>query len=309
MKAEHPNTIEIYIVGSGAIGKALAVFLKRENKNVKLVRGSVDNIPDTENEVTVIGKHETLKERITTVTFSTISAIHGIVLITTKTFANTIIAKKMSAIGGNFSIVLLQNGLNIGHPFQNFGSVFRCVLFSTSQVTGDNAVTFKSVKASPIGNIEGKNEGVENLIDQINTAQFEFRSEPDIVKSVWKKTITNCVFNTICPLLEIDNGIFYRNPEAEKLALTIIAECVLIAELQGVFLDKEEIKENLLLISQKSDGQLISTYMDILNKRPTEVESLNLEIAKIADEIGRPELVEKTRVLGQLIQIKSTITA
>ena len=33
----------IYIIGSGAIGKTLAVFLKLENKNVILIRGSVDD--------------------------------------------------------------------------------------------------------------------------------------------------------------------------------------------------------------------------------------------------------------------------
>ncbi|MEM8927354.1 MAG: 2-dehydropantoate 2-reductase [Bacteroidota bacterium] len=305
----HPKNEDIYIVGSGAIGKALAVFLKRENKNVRLVRGSLDDLPKTENEVTVIVGDETFKERITTITFSHISAIHGIVLVTTKTFANAQMAKKLNAIGGDFSIVLLQNGLNIDYPFERFRSVFRCVLFSTSQVTGDSEVTFKSVTASPIGNITGTNEGLQNLIGHLNTPQFEFRGEPDILKYVWNKTITNCVFNTICPLLEIDNGIFHRNSEAKGLAQKVIAECVLVAGLQGILLDKDEIIGNLVLISEKSDGQLISTYMDILNKRPTEIESLNLEIAKIADEIGRPEVVQTTRILGQLIQIKSTIQA
>lgn len=296
---------QIYIIGSGAIGKALAVFLKRQNKEVKLVRGSVDNITETENDITVIGENEIFKERITTTTFSNLSIINGIVLITTKTFANTHIAKKLNDLNGDFSIVLLQNGLNIERPFKNFSKVYRCVLLSTSQITGDNEVTFKTVTASPIGNLEGQNQGLENLIDQINTPEFLFRSEPNIVRYVWNKVIVNCVFNAICPLLETDNGIFCRNSEAENLATIIIEECVSIAKIQGVFLNKKEVKENLLLISQKSNGQLISTYMDILNKRRTEIESLNLEIAKIADEIGQPDLVKNTRLLGQLVQIKS----
>ena len=32
----------IYIIGTGSIGRALAVFLKLDNKNVILIRGSVD---------------------------------------------------------------------------------------------------------------------------------------------------------------------------------------------------------------------------------------------------------------------------
>ncbi|MDO1498888.1 ketopantoate reductase C-terminal domain-containing protein [Winogradskyella maritima] len=91
------------------------------------------------------------------------------------------------------------------------------------------------------------------------------------------------------------------------MAEGIIEECVSLAKVKGIHLDSNEVMENLILISQKSDGQLISTYMDILNKRQTEIESLNLEIAKIADEVGHPELVKNTRILGQLILIKSNL--
>ncbi len=296
---------EIYIIGSGAIGKALAVFLKLENKQVKLIRGSIDNIPDTEKYITVIGKDYTFKEKIVTTTFSNLSSINGIVLITTKTFGNNEIARKLKNIGGDFAIVLLQNGLNIERSFKVFDKVYRCVLLSTSQLASENEVTFKTVSASPIGNLEGKNENLDDLIKQISTPNFEFREEANISKYVWNKVIANCVFNTVCPLLEIDNGIFHRSANAKALAEVIIEECVALSKIKGINLDKDEIIENLILISQKSDGQLISTYMDILNNRRTEIESLNLEIAKMADEMGQSELVKNTKLLGQLIQIKS----
>ena len=86
---------KIYIVGSGAIGKALAVFLQQENKEVVLVRGSVDNIPDTKETITVIEKNKTFQQRITTTTFKGLQAINGLVLITVKAFANTEIAGKL----------------------------------------------------------------------------------------------------------------------------------------------------------------------------------------------------------------------
>lgn len=296
---------EIYIIGSGAIGKALAVFLKRENKLVKLIRGSIDNIPNIENDITVIGKNYTFKEQVTTTTFSNLSSVNGIVLITVKTFGNNEIARKLKELKGDFAIVLLQNGLNIERPFKDFDKVYRCVLLSTSQVTGNNEVTFKTVSASPIGNLEGKNEGLDDLITQINSPKFEFREEPNISKYVWNKVIANCVFNTICPLLEIDNGIFHRSKSAKVLAEGIVKECVSLAKEKGIILDRSEIMKSLTLISQKSDGQLISTYMDILNNRQTEIESLNLEIARTADEMELTELVKNTKLLGQLIQIKS----
>lgn len=299
---------KIYIVGSGAIGKALAVFLQLENKNVVLVRGSVDNVPDEEILITVTNRdNQKFQQKITTTTFSNIIDIHGIVLITAKAFANVELAKKLKAKKGNFPIVLLQNGLNIETPFEPFGYVYRCVLFSTSQVTSDNNVSFKMVADSPIGNIQGKNLNPDAIVNQINTPRFGFKSETNILKVVWDKVIINCVFNSICPLLEVDNGIFHRNHEATRQARTIIGECVALADKYGIELDQKEIEEKLILISLRADGQLISTYEDIRNKRRTEIESLNLEISRLADEIGMPELVPNTRLLGEMIRIKSKI--
>lgn len=297
---------KIYIVGSGAIGKALAVFLQQENKEVVLVRGRVDHIPDTEDTLTVVGKESTLQQKITTTTFHGLQAINGIVLIAAKAFANTEIAKKLKDKEGDFAIVLLQNGLHIEQPFQEFNRVYRCVLFSTSQVTGHNEVTFKSVTSSPVGNLQGKNDGLGDLVDTINTQHFGFRAEPNIMPHVWTKVIANCAFNSICPLLETDNGIFARNAKVLQLARTVIEECVSLAHRQGIDIDKHAIEKNLMLISQRSDGQLISTYVDILHHRRTEIESLNLEISRMADDLGIPETVTHTRLLGELVQLKST---
>ncbi|QGY45704.1 2-dehydropantoate 2-reductase [Maribellus comscasis] len=299
---------KIYIVGAGAIGKALAVFLQHESKDVVLVRGSVDNKPAEKKVITVTNQeNQIFQQKITTTTFCNLKEISGIVLITAKAFANTEIAQRLKNKGSNFSVVLLQNGLNIEKPFATFENVFRCVLFSTSQLTSDNTISFKMVTDSPLGNMRGKNSNQNAIVNQISTSYFGFKSEPDILNMVWEKVIINCAFNSICPLLETDNGIFHRNREATKLAKTIIAECIDVANKCGITLGQKKIEEKLLLISRRADGQLISTYEDIRNNRRTEIESLNLEISRLADKMGMPELVPNTRLLGEMIQLKSTI--
>lgn len=298
----------IFIIGSGAIGKALAVFLQQENKHVVLVRGSVDNIPVTENLITVTNQdNRKFQQKITSIALNNLEVIDGIVLITAKSFANAELARKLKDKKGDFSIVLLQNGLNIEQHFETFDEVYRCVLFSTSQVISENNLAYKTVTASPIGNLKANNANVDSIVNEINTPHFGFKSEPNILKYIWDKVIINCAFNSICPLLEIDNGIFHRNTEAVKLAKIIIGECVTLADKYKINLDAKEIEERLMLISKRADGQLISTYEDIRNKRRTEIESLNLEIARLADEIGMSELVNSTRLLGEMIRIKSEI--
>ncbi len=299
---------KIYIIGSGAIGKALAVFLRRENSEVVLVRGSIDNMPDEKVLITVTNKeNQKFQQEITTTTFSNLNDINGIVLITAKAFANAELAQKLKAKQGNFSIVLLQNGLNIEKPFENFEHVYRCVLFATSQMTDTNSVSFKMVTDSPVGNLQGENSNLDAIVNQINTSYFGFKREPDILRVVWEKVIINCAFNSICPLLETDNGIFHRNPEATKLAKAIVSECIEVANKSGVILEQKEIEEKLILISRRADGQLISTYEDIRNKRRTEIDSLNLEVSRLAEEMGISGQVNSTRLLGEMIQLKSKI--
>ena len=300
---------KIYIIGSGAIGRALAVFLKLEGKEVVLVRGSIDNLKDSEGVISVTdNKNQTFEESITTTTFSNLKELNGIVLITTKTFANAKIAEKLASFKGEFSIVLLQNGLNIEKPFENFENVFRCVLFTTSQIIDNGQVRFKAVTASPVGSINGQNDNLQEIVSRINTEHFIFREEPNIQHYVWNKAIINCAFNSICPLLEIDNGIFHRNNEVAAIARTVIKECVNLSHKIGLKLDETEIEKSLLLISERADGQLISTYDDIRKKRRTEIESLNLEIARLAESIGEPELVPFTKALGLTVLEKSKLS-
>ncbi|WP_341224427.1 2-dehydropantoate 2-reductase [uncultured Arcticibacterium sp.] len=300
--------MKIYIVGAGAIGKALSVFLQQENKDVSIIRGSVDHCPTERETIKVFNqKGEVFIQNISTTTFSQIAEINGIVLITTKTFANSFIANKLKGKKGNFSIILLQNGLNIEKPFGDFKELYRCVLFSTSQVLENQEVSFKTVAPSPVGLINGNLNTLGRILSIINTSHFVFETETDILKHVWDKVIINCAFNSICPLLEVDNGVFKNNNEALKLARTVILECSNLASEYGIKTDAKGIEKKLMQISDRAKGQLISTYEDIRKNRRTEIDSLNLEISKLADELGKPEIVQTTTLLGKLIKLKSEI--
>ena len=138
----------------------------------------------------------------------------------------------------------------------------------------------------------------------LNTPYFGFRAEGDIQPIIWKKAIVNSVFNSVCPLLETDNGIFHRNPQALQIAESLVAECLCVAKEQGVNLNQAEVMDSLLLISRSSDGHFISTLQDIRNHRPTEIATLNLAIAGMA---ATEQAVIQTRLLGRLTLLKSQL--
>ncbi len=277
----------IYIVGAGAIGQALAVFLKHSFKPVTLVR-RVSSGPMT---IKVRLSDRILEAEIPVVTLDEVG--EGLVLVTAKSFANPEIAAKLN----RQTVVLLQNGLNIETAFNN-RELYRCVLMVTSQFDAEGIIQFKPVSACPVGTIRGTQ--LQQLVRELDNAWFKFEAVEDIQTLIWKKVVVNCVFNSVCPLLETDNGIFHRDPAALEIARRVIGECTAVAQ-QFVLLELEEVVDSLLTISRLSEGQYISTLQDIREGRPTELDTLNAEIVRLAGHLP----VTETRLLGELTSLKA----
>lgn len=304
------NHATVYIIGAGAIGKVLAVFLKQNGKNVVLLRGSVVNEPTVTSHLAVeLINQPRVTASVEEATLDKYDRLDGIIVITSKSFGNPELAQKLKGKTGHSPLVLLQNGLGVEQSFldQGLEEIYRCVLFATSQPVGENVFRFQPVSESAIGVIRSNGSQLNEIVSALHTAGFPFRAEADIQKVIWKKAISNSVFNSVCPLLDIDNGIFHRHEKALTLARRIVKECVLIAREAGVNLSEEEVIENLLKISKASDGQLISTLQDIRNKRRTEIDTFNFAIADLAKKFNKESLVTETRLLGELTKLKSEL--
>lgn len=303
-------TDTIYIIGSGAIGKALAVSLVLAGRKVVLLRGSVDDgSSQTEEIEMVLADQEKLVARVSVSTVSNFAALDGIIVFANKSYGNERLAASLAKKTGRSPLVILQNGLGVEEAFidHHYPEVYRCVLFATSLVVSTNQVRFKPVAVSPIGPIQGNAVRLGTIVGQLDSPHFRFRAEANIQPVIWKKAIANCVFNSICPLLDTDNGIFHRDASALEMANEVIAECLLIAREQGILLKAGEITESLLSISRFSDGQLISTLQDIRQKRETEIDTLNFAIVRMARTLNKEELVQKTRLLGELTRLKAAL--
>ena len=300
---------DIYIIGNGVIAKALAVALTLNGRKVTILRGSTEDQPShTENIEVEIGGN-VINAAVLVDSMANYKSLNGLILLTNKSFGNEALAAKLKAKTHKSPIVFLQNGLHIENSFidNGFTELYRCVLMATSESLTTSKVRFKLVAPSTIGIIKGSEEVLQNIVGTLDTGVFSFRSEEDIQTIIWKKVISNCVFNSICPLLETDNGIFLRNDEALQMAKTVISECLTVAVEHEIDLTMDVVLQNILAISKMSDGQKISTYQDILNKRETEIETLNLAIEKAALIKGIPE-VPVTALLGKLIKIKSELS-
>lgn len=292
----------MFIVGGGAIGFSLAAHLRSSGKLAKVLRINSSAVGATEKIAVKSGDGHVLEQSVTSKPLSSISSIKGLVIVTAKANANKDLADVLSKNAGEIDLVLLQNGIGVERPFMNkgFRSVSRCVVYITAEKIGEVAYTARMVKPSPIGLLEGTGEKTTDIAGTINTEALRFYNEPDIQYEIWKKGIINTVFNSICPLLDTDNGIFDRDETIMALAKSVVKECVPVANRAGIEITTKEIIEGILAISQMSAGQLISTLQDIRALRETEMNYFNMEICRIAEVMKMQTDLSLTRMLGAL---------
>jgi 2-dehydropantoate 2-reductase len=204
----------------------------------------------------------------------------------------------------------MQNGIGVEQPLIDVGfeKIYRCVLYATGQTAGDHQYRFREVAESPVGIVHGSTSETHAITQRLSTPLFRFYMDNDIQKQVWKKAILNTAFNSICPLINVDNGIFHRDDAVAAIAQTIIEEAQTVAKQIGIHFEKRELMEQLHRISRSSDGQLISTLQDINHGKETEIDFLNLAIARIGSSLKPPIDAKITRVLGELILAKSRLS-
>ncbi len=302
------QTNRIYVLGAGAVGLPLATYLASAGRDVILVRTSRSNGLQERIKIAVhSGEGSGLSVSVDSIPLAQLTAVNGLVVVTAKSYANRTIASALAAKGFSGPLVVLQNGIGVENPFleARFPQMFRCVLYVTSQTTSVNTVRFRQIASCPMGVIKGEAAVLEQCVEALTTPSFQFHREERIQREIWKKAIVNSVFNSICPLLEIDNGIFDRDPEVAGLAAEIVGECVALAEARGISLAVPEVMEQIIRISRGSSGLLISTLQDIQNGRETEMEYLNLELARLAATTMPKLNLAKTGLLGRLVLAKS----
>jgi 2-dehydropantoate 2-reductase len=302
------NQETIYVLGSGAVGFPLAAYLTNAGRTVVAVRTSKSDVPKSTINVTVQDATNRITAPIETISLSNLTNLDGILVIATKSYTNQAIALLLKERGATGPLVIMQNGVGVERPFLDagFGAVCRCVLYVTSQPASEFQFSFRPITASPIGIIAGPEAELANLVEQLNTAGFPFRAETNIQKEIWKKAIINSVFNSICPLLDVDNNVFVRDEATANLAQQLVRECIMLTDRLNIGLSENEVMQQIMRISTGSK-QLISTLQDIRNGRQTEIESLNLEIARQAASLKPPLYLPQTELLGKIILAKSAL--
>ena len=220
---------KVFIIGAGAIGIPLAAALAIHGRDVVLVsaRDGAKRM-NFDARVRFGGEAEMVGIRIEQVPLAELRELTGTVVIAIKAHANEAVAAALASRQVRGVLMVMQNGLGVERPFLScgFDTVLRSVLYVTSQTLPDGAVEFRQIVSCPMGVVAGDAGRLAGCVATLSLPRFTFHEHSHIEAEVWRKTVVNAVFNSICPLLEVDNGVFARDAVALAVARQIVVECV-----------------------------------------------------------------------------------
>lgn len=299
------NRQTIQILGGGAVGAPLAVFLKNAGHPVILLRCREGVFRPRMSRIDVRACTGVISAEVEERPFSGEIDPQGCLVVAAKAYANESIAQQLEARAFKGPVVLLQNGLGVERPFLDAGfqRLLRGVIYLTSEQSGEREYTLRIPRKSLVGVVAGPEVLARDAAAILSSPEIIFEAEPDIQRAVWRKATVNAVFNSICTVLEEDNGLFHRNPMAMELAGGIVGECVGLARALGIRLEKDDVLDDLARISGSS-SQFISTLQDVRAARPTEMEFLNHAFTRMARSLDPAIALPLTTCLGNLVQVK-----
>ena len=131
--------------------------------------------------------------------------------------------------------------------------------------------------------------------------------EADVRGELWTKLVMNCAFNAISALGRSRYGAMVDEPEVRALMREVIAECVVVAQAEGVSIDDADAQfEAAMRLGEAMRQASSSTSQDLARGRPTEIDSLNGYVAQRGQALGVAAPVN--RALATLVRLLERAT-
>lgn len=308
--------MKIVILGAGAIGKLLSVFLNRGGHQVILVdpnQKKVDLLnsqgigfmepdavdPDAVSYVptTAVSQASTIDNCDLVVlavkSFDTMSAIQAAHHLVTKTSP----------------VVTLQTGLdNIENLEQvvDRENIIGGFTFMAATSLGSGVVRQGGAGKTYLGELDGRiSDRLRNICTMFAESGMECTPVQRIIGRLWCKVIVFSAINTVTSILQIQNGQLLDNAESVSLLKRLVDEGRKVAETQEIDLVFPDLYQLLIDGCKRTDQNLSSMLQDILEGKRTEIDAQCGALVKLGQQAGIPTPTQQTVLeLVQLISKK-----
>jgi 2-dehydropantoate 2-reductase len=115
--------------------------------------------------------------------------------------------------------------------------------------------------------------------------------------------MVNASENTLCSIFKINvSQLMIQTRESFEIAKQVIYEVSDVARAKGINISREKALEHVMKVTRSVPEHVPSMVLDIINKKKTEISSLNEAVVKEGKELGIP-----TPINGMIVNIIRTI--
>ncbi len=214
------------------------------------------------------------------------------ILISTKYGALNELKERLPALIGEKTIaVSLLNGVDSEEILaETLGKDHVVHAFMrVSSVRDESGIHFRpDFGAVHIGQIgKKKPDGqVAMLIEVFEHAGIHYIYEEDIVKEQWFKYACNIAENQTQGILGVPFGAFREHEHANFIRLTLMKECMAVANAMGVKLEEERIEKQNEVLKKIPPKNKTSMLQDLENGRRTEVDMFAGKLIEMAKKVS-----------------------
>ena len=114
-------------------------------------------------------------------------------------------------------------------------------------------------------------------------------SSDNINDFIWGKAVNNIAINSACAIARLNIGSFLSEPKGWFITEQCIREVIAVANAKGIKLNFDTVTESIQKNTiPKFGSHYPSTAQDVMNKKTTEIETLNGAIVKYGKQLGIP---------------------
>lgn len=273
--------MKIAIIGAGAMGSLYGGYLDRAGEEVYLVdiwREHVDAvnsgglvIEEKEADICVYPRAAADAGEVGPV---------DLAIVFVKSFlTGTALEKNEALLGPDTVVMSLQNGY--GNIEQIAKHVRRSNIIAGTTSHGASMLSPGRVKHAGSGDTHigwvdsDDEERINGIAEMLRRAGFVTAVEKNVMELIWSKLVVNVGINALTAVLRVKNRELLRFEETKDLLRLAVLEAVEVAAASGVRFDGEEMVNRVMNVAFATGENSSSMLQDILNKRKTEIDTIN----------------------------------
>ena len=297
---------KVAVLGAGAMGSLFGSQLAEGGLDVTLIdiwREHVDAING--GGLRVVGHRGEHRVKVTATTDPASCGAADVVLVQCKA-ASTTAAVRNALDAGLFHddsvAISFQNGLGNEEMIAEVIGAERVLGGVTAQgasIEGPGCIRSYADLPSQIGQMEGGvSERATAIARVFSEHGLETTPSRHIRHDIWKKLMVNVGVSAMSGITNLTIGAAIAIPWLRRMCYGAVAEAVPVAQADGVPMSHEESREVLDLVtgSGGTGGNKSSLCVDILNRRPTEIDVINGAVVARGERYGIETPINATLV-------------